>query len=550
MSESSYLLEVLIVLVAAVLSVSLFRRLRMDPVLGYLCAGAIIGPYSLGLVQGLGTIHALAELGVVFLLFTVGLELPIARIRVMPLRVFLLGIAQVFITGTLISAAVAAMGVSPETAAIIGFGLALSSTAIVLRLLADRGGLTSQTGRAAFAILIVQDLMVGPLLVGVFAIGDQSNELLPLLGEAALKMLITVVLILGIGRILLRHVFTLVAATREPAIFAATTLFVVLGTGVATEHVGLSLAFGAFLAGMLMAETQFRHQVAAEIQPFRGLLLGLFFMTVGMEIHPRFIFENLAAISFLVVALIGGKALVLIVLARIARLSTADAVHLGVLLSQGGEFAFVLVGAAMGQNIIDPDLGQMVIVVVALTMLITPFLAGLGQRASDRIERKEVPSIEELSESEAELEDHVIIAGFGRVGAIVARQMMEAKIPFLAIDMDPHTILQAQKRGLPVYYGDVTRADILEAVNVQAARAVIVALDDKHVSLQIVAILRYIFPELNIHARARDLAHAQELESIGASTVVTELVPTGLQLAQVVLNSETPEKTATETPKN
>lgn len=538
MPESSYLLEVLIVLVAAVLSVSLFRRLRLDPVLGYLCAGAIIGPYSLGLVQGLATIHALAELGVVFLLFTVGLELPIARIRVMPFRVFLLGIAQVFITGTLISVAVAAMGVGPEAAGIIGFGVALSSTAIVLRLLADRGGLTSQTGRAAFAILIVQDLMVGPLLVAVFAIGDQSNDLLPLLGEAALKMLITVVLILGIGRILLRHVFTQVAATREPAIFAAMTLFVVLGTGVATEHVGLSLAFGAFLAGMLMAETQFRHQVAAEIQPFRGLLLGLFFMTVGMEIHPELIFENAPTILSLVVALLAGKALILTLLSKIARLSFADSVHLGVLLAQGGEFAFVLIGAAMTQSIIAPDLGQTVIVVVALTMLATPFLAGLGLKASNRIERNEVPSIEDLPKGETDLEDHVIIAGFGRVGATVAKQMMDAKVPFLAIDMDPHTILQAQKRGLPVYYGDVTRAEILEAVNVEAARAVVVALDDKHVSLQIVAILRYIFPDLKIHARARDLGHAQELENIGATTVVTELVPTGLQLAKVAIDPE------------
>ncbi len=536
MPESSYLLEVLIVLVAAVLSVSLFRRLRLDPVLGYLCAGAIIGPFSLGLIQGLATIQALAELGVVFLLFTVGLELPIARIRVMPMRVFLLGIAQVSITGTAISFAVAAMGVSPEAAGIIGFGVALSSTAIVLRLLSDSGGLTSQTGRAAFAILIVQDLMVGPLLVAVFALGDQSNDLTTLLGEAALKMLVTVVVILGLGRFLLRHVFTLVAATREPAIFAAMTLFVVLGTGVATEHAGLSLAFGAFLAGMLMAETQFRHQVAAEIQPFRGLLLGLFFMTVGMEIHPKLIFENAVLVLSLVAALLALKAGILITLARISRLSFADSVHLGVLLAQGGEFAFILIGAAMTLGVVAPDLGQLVIVVVALTMLATPFLAGLGRTASNRIERKEVPRIEDLAESDTELEDHVIIAGFGRVGAIVAKQMIDAKVPFLAIDMDPHTILQAQKRGLPVYYGDVTRADILDGVNVQAARAVVVALDDKHVSLQVVAILRYIFPELKIHARARDTAHAQELETIGADTVVTELVPTGLQLAQVVLN--------------
>lgn len=538
MNGSSYLLEVLIVLVAAVLAVSLFRRLRLDPVLGYLCAGAVIGPYSLGLVQGIDTIHALAELGVVFLLFTVGLELPIARIRVMPLRVFFLGIAQITITGLAISSALTSWGVSLEAAGIIGFGTALSSTAIVLRLLSDRGGLTSQTGRAAFAILIVQDLMVGPLLVAVFALGDQSNDLPTLLGEAALKMFVTVALILGLGRILLRHVFTQVAATREPAIFAAMTLFVVLGTGVATEHVGLSLAFGAFLAGMLMAETQFRHQVAAEIQPFRGLLLGLFFMTVGMEIHPRLIMDNGLTVLLLVVALLAGKALILIILAKIVRMALADAVHLGVLLAQGGEFAFVLIGAAMTQQIVAPELGQMVIVVVALTMLVTPFLAGLGQRASSRIERNKVPRIEELSESDTPLQDHVIIAGFGRVGATVAKQLSDAEVPFLAIDMDPHTILQAQKRGLPVYYGDVTRAEILEAVNVEKARAIVIALDDKHVSLQVAAILRYIFPKLKIHARARDLAHAQELENIGADTVVTELVPTGLQLAQVVLNPD------------
>jgi monovalent cation:proton antiporter-2 (CPA2) family protein len=538
MPESSYLLEVLIVLVAAVLAVSLFRRLRLDPVLGYLFAGAVIGPFGLGLIQGITTIHALAELGVVFLLFTVGLELPIARIRVMPMRIFLLGIAQVTITGSLISAALMAMGLAPEAAGIIGFGTALSSTAIVIRMLAGSGGLTSRTGRAAFAILIVQDLMVGPLLVGVFALGDESNDLLPLLGIAAAKMVVTVAVILGLGRILLRHIFTQVAATREPAIFAAMTLLVVLGTGVATEYVGLSLAFGAFLAGMLMAETHFRHQVAAEIQPFRGLLLGLFFMSVGMEIDVQLIMDQALMILFLVVALLSVKALILTLLARAIRLPLADAVYLGVLLAQAGEFAFVLLGAATTLGVLDPDLVQTVIAVVALSMLTTPFLTGLGYKASQRIERSEIPNVEQLAESETKLRNHVVIAGFGRVGAIVAKQLSDAGVPFLAIDMDTYNVLQAQKRGLPVYYGDVTRAEVLDAVNVEAARAIVIALDDRQVSLQVTAILRYIFPKLKIHARARDLAHAQELETIGADTVVTELIPTGLQLAKVVLEAD------------
>ena len=541
MVEAGYLQDVVVVLLAAVLFTLLFQRLGLGMVLGYLVGGAVIGPSALGLISQEETLHGLAEFGVVFLLFTVGLELPFERIKLLFGRIFALGAAQVLLTAVTIAAVASLAGAGLAAAAVIGAGLALSSTAIVLRMLSERGALTSQFGRTVFGVLLVQDLAVGPLLVWVVALGQGELGLPVALAIALLKMALAVLAILGLGRIFLHHVFAQVAAVREAEVFAALTLFIVLLAGWLTHLAGLSLAFGAFLAGMLLAGTPYRHQVAAEIQPFRALLLGLYFMTVGMSLDPALLLVRGWAVLLIAGGLLLVKGLLLAGLGRLFGLPGAQALNLGVLLSQGGEFAFVLFGAAVAVGVLSPGPGQLLIVAVALTMMATPLLAPLGRRLERRVERARVVTAEQIPEALAALDGHVVIAGFGRVGAAVAAQFEAAGLAFVAVDMDPHRVALAQARGRPVYYGDATRPEILEAVNVESARAVVVAVDNPRAALQTVALLRYIFPELKVYARARDEDYARELEQAGAHVVIPELLATGIKLAGSILERDADE---------
>lgn len=532
---AGYLLEVIVVLAAAVVSVFLFQRFGLGAVLGYLVAGAIIGPSGFALVADFDTIHALGELGVVFLLFTVGLELPFERIRVMQARVFALGAAQVFVTALAITGVAMLLGVPAVTSTVIGGALALSSTAIVLRMLVDRRELTSRFGRSCFAVLLVQDMMVGPFLVLALALGQGSEGLGLAVGEAVLKAIVAVMAILGIGRVVLRHVFQQVAAVRDPDVFIALSLVVVLASGLMTKLAGLSMAFGAFLAGMLLAETHYRHQVAADILPFRGLLLGLFFMSVGMSVDIGLTVAKAGLVLGLAVGLLLLKAAILCGLGLLAGMRPAQALNLGVLLSQGGEFAFVLLGAALGVGVVSDSITQLLVVVVALTMMATPFLAMLGRVLESQVERRTVVELETRAEEAEELTNHVVIAGYGRVGAAVAAQLKEAGSDFIAVDLNPHRIIDARASGLPVYFGDATRPEILEAVHVERARAMVVAVDNPQVALRTVSMVRYIFPDLKIYARAHDDAHARELARAGADTVVPELVATGHRLAGSII---------------
>jgi CPA2 family monovalent cation:H+ antiporter-2 len=535
MVEAGYLLEVIVVLLAAVVSTLLFQRLGLGTVLGYIVAGAAIGPAGLGLVSEGETIHALAELGVVFLLFTVGLELPVERIKLLFWRIFALGAGQILVTGVAVAGVALLAGMDGPAATVIGGALALSSTAIVLRMLADRGELTTQFGRSAFGVLLVQDLAVAPFLVWVLALGQTELTLPAAVGFALLKMLVAVVVILGLGRVVLGHLVWQVASLREPEIFAAFTLFVALATGWLAQLAGLSMAFGAFLAGMLLAGTNYRHQVAAEIQPFRGLLLGLFYMTIGMSVDLALALERPGTVALLIFALLCGKALLLALLARLLGFAWAQALHLGMLLSQAGEFSVLLLGAALVVGILPAAEGQLLVLVITLSMMATPLLERLGRGLEQRAERARMVPVEAAVEATRVLRDHVVIAGFGRVGTAVAASLESAGVPYIAVDLNPHTIAWAKHRGQPVYYGDAIRPEILDALHVERARAVVVAIDNAKAALTLVAFLTYLFPELDIYARAYDSAHAAELEKAGAQTVVPELVATGVKLAGSIL---------------
>lgn len=537
MPETEYLIDVVIVLIAAVIMVSLSYHLRLGAVIGYLVAGALIGPHGLALVGELDSIRALAELGVVFLLFTVGLELPFSRIRVMRGRVFALGGLQVLFTTLAIAAVAYAWGASLTAAIIIGGSLAFSSTAIVLRLLSERGELTSQFGRSAFAVLIIQDLAVAVFLVSTLAIGRDDVAVWVSLGLAALKVTIAMMAILGIGRIVMRHVLTRVAMVREREIFTAMTLFIALGTGLLTGAAGLSMAFGAFLAGMLLAESPYRHQVAADIQPFRGLLLGLFFMSAGMFIDLSLLPTQGFLILAMLVGLILGKAVILAGLARLLGYPIAEALQLGLLLSQAGEFAFVLLAAGLTSGSLTTAQVQPLTLAVALSMFLTPFLAKLGILASYQVERHAAVPVDEIPEETENLSEHVVIAGYGRVGEAVAKHLATEGRQYIAIDLDPHRIAQARSAGQQVYYGDATQPDILSTVQIDRASAVVVAVSNPKAALQIVAFIRYLFPNLQVLARAQNRQHALELEEAGAHVVIPELVATGQALAGSLIGS-------------
>ncbi len=535
MQPAGYLIPTIVILLAAVICLWLAQRLRLASVFGYLVAGIVIGPAALGLVTDLEATRPLAELGVVFLLFTVGLELPIERIRVMRPAMFGLGAAQIVLTATLVVLVAAFAGVAIDAALVVGGALALSSTAIVLQLLTERRELTSRSGRAAFAVLLTQDLAVGPLLVVVIALGQETESLGMALAGAALKAAAALAVILVVGRMVLRPLFRPVAATRNPEVFAALTLLVILCTGLATQFAGLSMAFGAFLAGMLLAETTYRHQVAAVILPFRGLLLGLFFITVGMAVDFAPAARDPGLIAVMVAALLVGKAVLLGGLCLIFRLPASQSIYLGLLLCQGGEFAFVLLGAGVGAGVLAQPLAQEIILVVILSMVLTPLLAIAGRKGFDWLERSNSTGVDQIEEDPIAPSGHVLIVGFGRAGSAIAAQLRIEKVPFVAIDMDPGRVAAARKEGRPVYFGDATRPEVMDTLGVNRARAVIVALDDSKVALQIVALLRYLFPELKIFARAHDETHGEELRKAGADGVVLEISDIAVKLTGSVL---------------
>ena len=445
---------------------------------------------------------------------------------------------QVVVTIGAVALACLLAGIELATAIVVASALALSSTAVVLQLLTERGELTSRLGRSAFAILIIQDLAVGPLLVISLALVGTDGGVGTALGMATLKAVFALGLIIFFGRLVLRRLFKSVAVGRNPEIFAATTLLVVFCIGLATKAAGLSMAFGAFLAGMLLAETSYRHQVAAVIQPFRGLLLGLFFITVGMSIDIQVALASPLLIMVLLAALLTSKAALIVLIAIAAGQPVRSAIYLGMLLCQGGEFAFVLLGVGAGHGVVPVAMADHLVVVVILSMMMTPFLAALARRLLRRMEA-EAPNTATAAHTEAEdLDDHVIIAGYGRSGQAVAEVLAHESAPYIAIDLDPDIIASARKAGAPVYYGDASRPEVMTALNAERAKAVVVTVDNAVLSVRIVAFTRYFFPDVKVYVRARDEAHRRELRAAGADDIALERQDAARKMAAAIIAVE------------
>jgi CPA2 family monovalent cation:H+ antiporter-2 len=522
----------LIVLLFFIACAALFERLRLGTVLGFLIGGAIIGPSGLGVIDEAGGARHLAELGVVFLLFTLGLELKLERLKLFEFRVYVLAITQLLVTAVVIAAMAHGLGLSPERSVIVGGALALSSTAIVLQVLRDWGRTLTQLGRMAIAILLVQDIAVGPLLVLVKVLSEASGSIVLALSVAAAKAVLVLLVVVVMARYLLRPLFDFIATVSASEVFTATTLLVVLGASFATEQAGLSMALGAFVAGLMVADTEYRHQGAADIAPFRGLLLGFFFMTVGMTVDLAFAFEHFGTIMMIAFALLALKAVLTGGLAVGLGFPGRLSLLLGGLLGQGSEFAFVLLGLAATTGLFVHADVQLLTVAVAFSMAITPVLAVLVRRHLNRIEGQAAASLKDLAAGTSTQRNHVVVIGFGQVGMALTRHLVGLQLPVLALDFDPKRVRASQARKLPIYFGNAARPDVLKAAHVGQARLVILALTSMEASLRVLTMIRSLYPKLRVVARCPDDASADKLRAAGASAVVIEGLTTALDLAQ------------------
>ncbi|WAJ29482.1 monovalent cation:proton antiporter-2 (CPA2) family protein [Antarcticirhabdus aurantiaca] len=531
----SILSDILIFLSAAVIVVPLFRGMRTSPVIGYLLAGVVLGPNALTLIGNAEGAHRLAEFGIVFMLFAIGLEMTMERLKTMARYIFGLGLAQVAVTGTLLGGVAMLAGAAMPTAAVLGGALALSSTAFVLQILSERGELASRTGRVILSVLLLQDLASVPGLALVAALGSPPEELAPALLAAGTKAIAAMLVILAAGRLLLRPLLRMVAGARSPELFAAATLLVVLGTAFATSQAGLPMALGAFLSGLMLAGTEYRHQVEADIRPVRGILLGLFFMSVGMLIDPAFVLARLPEILGLAAGLIAVKALVLALLARLSGLALPQAAHVGLHLAQGGEFAFVLLAIATQQGVVTFEGSQLLIAVVAFSMAATPLLASAGRRAAHALERR-AQGHRPIAAAIDPAGGIVLVAGFGRVGRTVAAMLDARGEAWVGLDHDAAMVARARREGQPVVYGDASREAVLHALGSGRFSAAILTMDDPSGSLSIVSTLRRERPDLVIVARAHDAAHRAALLRAGANEAVVELLEASIILGSALLH--------------
>lgn len=537
MNDSEYLLDVLVFLIAAIIVVPLFNRFRSSPILGYLLAGIIIGPYGFALIDDTEAAHTLAEFGVVFLLFMIGLELSFERLRKLGSRVFGLGSLQVVITGTIIGAIAWKLGLDIGAAVIIGSGLALSSTAFVLQLLVERGERATRFGLTSFSILLLQDFAVVPLLILVTLLGTADASFAGAFGMAALKGGAALALVVVFGRYLLKPLYRMIASMRSSELFVSTTLLMILGSGWLMAVAGLSMELGALLAGLMLAETEHRHQIEADIKPFRGILLGLFFMTIGMAINITLIIDQFGLILLIFTSLMIGKTIITTALCRVVGLPASTSIRTGFALSQGGEFGFVLFGAALALGVIPDTLAQILMAVITLSMVATPLMFFIGKWLACKVESHEGNTPEAFDTEIGKLNNHILIAGFGRVGQTVAKVLSDAGLPYVALDLDQTRVTKCRAKGMSVYFGDADHIEVLKAAGAGRATTAVITLDNQKAASRVVTALRDNYPELPIYVRARDREHMSRLEKAGATAVVSEAAESSLQLGSIVLAS-------------
>jgi CPA2 family monovalent cation:H+ antiporter-2 len=547
-----FLREIILFLVLSGILIPTLQRLRINQVVGFLAVGTLVGPFGLGLLADElpwlafltfprdAGVAMLAEIGVLFLMFMIGLELSAARLWAMRRWVFGAGTAQVILSAALIGGALLfGFGFDTQTALIAGLVLSLSSTAVVMQLLAQQHATGSPLGQAAFSILMLQDLAVVPILLLVGALGGGDSDNVTVLALVTLlKAAAAIALIYLVGGRVVHKLFRSFAEHRQPDVFMALILLSTFGIAGLSAAAGLSMALGALIAGLLLAETEFKHEVELMIEPFKGLLMGLFFMTVGMSIDTRQILESPLLLGASLAGLVLLKALVVAVLLRLGGQPWSRAVEGGLLLGQGGEFAFVAIGYAISSRVLDPALGASIMLVVGLSLFLTPMLARLGRTIGTRHEHAEheLAAAADLG-ALASARGRVIIAGFGRVGQQMAKLLGEQNIPFVAFECDAKLVSKLHAEGKPVYYGNAARPELLRRVHADEAPAIVLTMDHPASAMQAVRGIRREFPHARLFVRSRDEKHARALRLAGASVVVPETLEASLQLSAFVLEA-------------
>ncbi|HLD68727.1 MAG TPA: monovalent cation:proton antiporter-2 (CPA2) family protein [Pseudomonas sp.] len=530
--------NLLIILASSLVAIALFRRLSLPPVLGYLCVGLLIGPTALNWVDDSKDLPHLAEQGVVFLLFTLGLEFSLPRMLALRNVVFGLGSLQVLVCGAPLAALLYAFGLPLEAALLLGAGLALSSTAIVTKELSSLGEVFSGHGQNAIGVLLFQDLVAVLLLTLVPVLAGEMGEhwylaLALTLGKA---VLLFVGLLLA-SRWLLPRLFHEVAEARSPELFVLLALVLVLLTAWLTHLLGLSMALGAFLAGMLLGESHYRHQIEADIRPFRDILLGLFFVSVGMLIDISLFASHGLLIAGLTLLLLLSKGGLIALLVKLRGGDTGTAWRTGLSLAQGGEFCFALVAQVQQLSPLPAGMGGLILAATFCSMALTPLLLRGAPRLVQRLNRQQRPQsqAQDIANASAALQGHVVICGYGRVGQSIARSLRREQIEFIALDDDPVRVQEATAGEACVHYGDSRRGELLAAVGLGRARLMVVAVDNAEATLAIVKQARLLHPRLAILVRTRDDSHLAELQAAGASEVVPEVLESSLMLASHAL---------------
>lgn len=547
-----FLRETLLFLTLVGILIPLLQRLRINQVVGFLVMGVVIGPYGIGsfvddwpwlkwvTIPRRQGVNALAELGVIFLMFLIGLELSLQRMWSLRRWVFGTGTAQVLLSALALGGLARAFGNPPEVALVLGLVLSLSSTAVVMQLLTEERTLATPLGQGAFSILMLQDLAVVPLLIVVDLLAKDGAG-----GAVWAQLLTTTVvsvgvvgLILWLGRKLIAPLFRTFAQSRQSEVFMALTLLVTLSIAGATAAAGLSMALGAFLAGLLLAETEYRHEVEVTIEPFKGLLMGLFFMSVGMGIDVREVWRDPLWLAASVLGLMGIKTVITGALMRAGGLSWGQSLQGGMLMGQGGEFAFIVIGAALGADLIDARIGQFMLLVVSLSLMVTPFFARLGQRLGQRWDEAARPHRDAHSSlAVPDVGGQVIIVGHGRVGQLLGQVLDEQRVPYIAVEHNVERVALLRAQGVPIYYGNAARVDFLDKLGLERAACMVVTTDQPAAAMRVVQNARRLHPRLPIFARSHDTQHAQDLIEAGATQVVPETLEAGLLLTSHALET-------------
>jgi len=521
--------DTLLLLLATSLITPICKLIGTSPIIGFLVAGMALGPNALGLISGIHSTETLAELGIVFFLFEMGIELSVERLTSMKKDVFGLGLCQFVTTAAAIALAGSFCNLPANALVVLGGGLALSSSAFVLQLLKDNNQMATRFGKASFGVLLFQDLAVVPLLVVTPILAGGGQGLASAIGSAVVKAGIALTSIFFTGRVILNPLFKLVAKSKSQEAFLGVVLLTVLSMSFLTEGLGLSNTLGAFLAGVLLSETKYRYQIEADIAPFRGILLGLFFVTVGFEIDLGLIASNLPLVSSIVAAIVLIKTTVLTALSRSFGLSLSNSLQTGLMLSQGGEFAFVAFGLARSLGILDPATTKLLLTSVALTMAITPTLASLGGSLAKKMEEDSDFTHYLGQDSEAneirESNDFAIVVGYGKVGRLVCELLDKKLINYVGLELNPNRAIEARNKGLPVFYGDIGRPEVAEAFGAEKASAIILTISDKAEINRAVIALRRAFPDKKIFARAVDADHAERLQRTLDVIAMVPVVP-------------------------